>query len=584
MTEFDKFVRITAEDYLRSVVFVDDKIMYGANEIADVKSSDISTPPSQYDGNTDENMTTADSALEEKNEVDEKETKNQTTGISHLLSDGFAKKGIACALYRPEKNESSNNDSSLFRLCERADIIILDWDLHNDDGETVSNLLKKLITKSRESLPHHLRLCIIYTSEPELMELGQKIKEIGSDYESTSDFCSSDEQSNRNPCNLDELKFNICPVRIAIFGKEISPERKEDEKKYEVSESELADKTIEEFMKLHNGLLSVFALHGLAAIRENTDRILSRFHSKMDNAFLLHRGFLLDDHEAFEEFPGLLSDELLAVLEDIQPENITDIANSFIDKLELKKPDWKKQNGQPYEKSEEAVKEMLKQGHKGLNAYKAECVELRKGLKNSFHRIKTVLLNDFENAIADNDDSKCLTDLFCNRRQYTKERVLRFGTIVRYKKNDDNSNNKSRGLYAVCVMAICDCQRLTEKKVSFPFLKLKEVGTAELQGKYYGVAVKDPENKDKYHHLRAGDKAYQVLCLQEFKPDENTKMVIAEKRDNSWIFPACNDNIIVEWVAELKPLHTQRIAAHFGADISRVGLIESEWSRLWCDR
>jgi hypothetical protein len=61
-------------------------------------------------------------------------------------------------------------------------------------------------------------------------------------------------------------------------------------------------------------------------------------------------------------------------------------------------------------------------------------------------------------------------------------------------------------------------------------------------------------------------------------------MVIAEKRDNSWIFPACNDNIIVEWVAELKPLHTQRIAAHFGADISRVGLIESEWSRLWCDR
>lgn len=37
-------------------------------------------------------------------------------------------------------------------------------------------------------------------------------------------------------------------------------------------------------------------------------------------------------------------------------------------------------------------------------------------------------------------------------------------------------------------------------------------------------------------------------------------------------------------MAELKPLHAQRVAAYLGSEASRIGLLESEWLRLLCDR
>jgi hypothetical protein len=36
----------------------------------------------------------------------------------------------------------------------------------------------------------------------------------------------------------------------------------------------------------------------------------------------------------------------------------------------------------------------------------------------------------------------------------------------------------------------------------------------------------------------------------------------------------------IYWVAQLKPLHAQRIALHVGSEASRVGVTESEWLRL----
>ena len=45
-----------------------------------------------------------------------------------------------------------------------------------------------------------------------------------------------------------------------------------------------------------------------------------------------------------------------------------------------------------------------------------------------------------------------------------------------------------------------------------------------------------------------------------------------------------SEGMFVEWVAELKPLHAQRVASYLGSEVSRVGLVESEWLRLFCDR
>ena len=44
------------------------------------------------------------------------------------------------------------------------------------------------------------------------------------------------------------------------------------------------------------------------------------------------------------------------------------------------------------------------------------------------------------------------------------------------------------------------------------------------------------------------------------------------------------DGDYTEWIAELKPLHVQRMSEHVGREFSHVGLTESEWLRLQVDR
>lgn len=39
-----------------------------------------------------------------------------------------------------------------------------------------------------------------------------------------------------------------------------------------------------------------------------------------------------------------------------------------------------------------------------------------------------------------------------------------------------------------------------------------------------------------------------------------------------------------EWIAELKPLHVQRMSEHVGREFSHIGLTKSEWLRLQVDR
>jgi hypothetical protein len=85
--------------------------------------------------------------------------------------------------------------------------------------------------------------------------------------------------------------------------------------------------------------------------------------------------------------------------------------------------------------------------------------------------------------------------------------------------------------------------------------------------------------------LAAGGKIRNGLWMARFKPGAN-----------EWVETAAGQRVfqteafekeagqIVEWVAELKPMHAQRIAAFMGAEVSRVGLVESEWLRLFCDR
>jgi hypothetical protein len=324
--------------------------------------------------------------------------------------------------------------------------------------------------------------------------------------------------------------------------------------------------------------MPAFALHGLASVRKNTKRLLDRFHAELDGAFLLHRALVLKDRDAFDELPELLSDEILAVLEDsrLNSAAVKDIASAAIEQLPIAKAGRKLTdlNGVALD-CVTIFRGLLLSGEKDFQTA-LELSNRKKEVEKGFRGISAQLLTDFGEMLKFGNESRTekLAALFCNRTQYgNDDRKLSFGTVVRHKNIEVDAWD-----YSVCLMPICDSQRL-DKSWNFPFWRLKLDAKSGNVGKRSGIIVIDPEGKTQC--LAAGGKIRAMLWLQEFAPSPNRDVVATR---NGTIFRFNTAGMIIEWVAELKPLHAQRIAAHMGTEVSRVGLVESEWLRLFCDR
>lgn len=593
MSTVQDFVRRSAVNYLQNVVFVDDKI-YSLGRPVEVSDDAINTvlsaqpnftasepieddflPPSKKAGSTSVPPTpppesSSQATAQKSSQRDITATERVSGYHPRELMESFAREGIVCALYEPQKGFMTSPDSELYRLCERADIVIPDWDLYGDDGDGVTALLSELIKAGESIYPHHIRLCVIYTDKPNLHTvmdalLGKLIHQ-GCDVE-VETGC---------------LRLKAGATRISIFGKPGSTGRPPESKSYEVKEEDLANRVIEEFAGLHKGVLPAFALHGLAAIRRNTKRVLDKFRGDMDGAFFLHRALALPDEDAFEQMPDLLADEIRAVLEDTLP-SVTDIqstSSAAIAELSIGDPKnaWTTVHGREFD-AKPMLQEILLKGFAGLSEAHKVCNQAKDiGKGNSFRGIKPSHLEDFERMLQVNEKScsEELAALFCNRTQYGDAgRSLRFGTVVRHKVNSEESWD-----YSICLMPICDCQRLKPNQpYRFPFWRLKEDAKCGCTGKRNGLVVVDSEETT--HCLASGGKIRDMLWLADFTAGANG-WVVATLADNKFTFNTSGRT--VEWVAELKPLHAQRIASYMGHEISRVGLVESEWLRLFCDR
>ena len=171
MNAIQEFSFEAAQRYLQSVVFIDDEIYYSP---PGVSLKDVS--PQQGMTIFSGNMTpTDDKALEAKGSEDD--DGGDPEFHPKQLVESFAGRGIVCALYEPPADFQTHKDSEVFLLCERADVVILDWDLYNDDGDRVLSLLANLVSQSQSTLPHHVRLCAIYTTKPDLFRVNLKVFE-----------------------------------------------------------------------------------------------------------------------------------------------------------------------------------------------------------------------------------------------------------------------------------------------------------------------------------------------------------------------------------------------------------------------
>lgn len=553
------FSTYAAAQFLRTAVFIDDKI-YNRKTKAVEPVKNPKTSRKRATGSANNEL-----LLDSPEEADEDHDFSP-----QQLVNSFAKKQIVCSLYQPGKSASFSNGSDVYQLCLAADIVILDWDLGGTPGEKALELISCLIYQSVETIPEQLRLILVYTSESDLGSIASDV----------FDKLTKISKEAIEPQKEDEgLSMHSLNSRVVVLGK--PGHRIEKYKSHEVSEYELAHKSIEEFSKLASGLLQGTVLLGLAKIRENSRKVLFKFDKSLAPAFLVHRAMSLPDEEACEHVHPLLVAEIQSILQDCLSGQI--ISNSVIKNWvsELWKPtDMARQLFVNDQNSKEFIEYFCLNGEKIKEKYQSntfassfvkKIVDKRgwKGTSSDDRESLRKLADLVEINPASNSSHK-LAMLMSHRTFYRHdEKSLTLGTIIR-KGTVDKSE------YLLCLLPSCDTVRLSEKR-RFVFCTLNVMNQ--------GNSV-----KEKTSHIIEDDKIFKELlyspnsynCVTlEFEPNPETKKVMAEHDENNNLSFICKtDEQRYKWIAQLKPEHAQRAAEQFSSDLSRIGLTESEWLRL----
>ncbi|CAK8721544.1 Response receiver domain-containing protein [Candidatus Electrothrix laxa] len=543
------FTKKAVEDFVQTVVFVDDKIYtsYSARPIDEKKQ--IASPGRRKPATK--------SAAEKKIDPPTQSLAvpdDDPNFSPHDIQASFAKKRIVCSLHQPRKRGvegvSVGIKSDTYKLCSAADIVIIDWDLYGDAGVKARVLVENLIIQSLSEEPHQIRLVIIYTDSKNLFDITSQI------HDQLSTKLSEAEYNGNDKC----LAFHTTNARVVVLGKPGGTDRTEEEKAFEVTEAELANRAVLEFCKLADGMLQGGILLGLAAIRKNSRKILTRFHSGLDAAFLTHRALGLPHEEAFDHITPLLIAELEAILMDSLPDPL--INDTVIGH-------WCKEIWHPAPHATEFIpkdidppsfaEDLCTKGMGIADSYdsgKSGFKKIIKDLKNkspkwpsadapAFTALTSYLSEDSTGA-----DLRELSVLMSQRTSYDNQHYLSLGTIIRELEGEQR--------YLLCLQPTCDCIRLPQGRVAtFIFCLLNAAKGA------------------KATHVVRVEKDFVELV---YKPDVSNCITLEFRPSKGMI--TAEDFQGYEWIAQLKTKHAQRAVEQFARQLSRVGLTESEWLRL----
>ena len=551
LTSANDFSRKAVESFVQTVVFVDDKI-YSATGAATREVKRLAIPVKRR-------KAVSKSANKEENQqenIPQADSTEEPQYSPYDIQASFAKKSIVCSLHQPPRQNSVGTGSDTYKLCASADIIIVDWDLYGDAGKKAQELVENLVVQSLEDDPHQLRLVLIYTDNPNLFSVANSLfVRLASEIDSDIDYPEADQG----------LAFHTMNARVVVLGK--PAHRAADVVPFEVEESKLADRAIEEFSKLANGLLQGCILVGLAEIRKQSRKILTKFHSGLDAAFLTHRALGLPHEEAFDHVSSLLVSEIEAVLEDglARPLINEDVLGDWVDVVWV--PTQHAFTFVPEEvdvrvfsksfcRSGIGLAEEYQPGNgTGLQKTVKSLRKNRRWPSSDTEEFKS--LTTFLSTSQSGDDQRELAMLMGLRTYYGEEHRLTLGTVIREKTGEER--------YLLCLQPPCDSVRLKEPTV-FMFCALDVSSGGKLT-----------------HVVRDGDMYVDLLYKQrvekgltvKFRPKAGREFVMA----NGGVFTDMSRKKYA-WVTQLKPKHAQRAVEEFARNLTRVGLTESEWLRL----
>jgi hypothetical protein len=547
-SDFFKTSQIVAEDFLQTALIVDDQAFLESSFSEKTNSQTNHPEPLLPPGR----QSRAAIPTTNKNNAENNIASSTDTRLgSHVLDANkviisFAQKRIVCSIIKPTREYNWQN--VVEQLAANTDLIILDWEIDNDNGEKTLALLIRILKASNEA-PEQLKLLAIYTGEPGIADVATVIKnEIN---QIINPFGGVKEYN-------DGFTLAYSSIRIAIFSKPGTTNLPQEYEGRKIEFEELANRVTTEFTMMTAGLVSNVALKSLAKIRHNTNKIINRFSSSLDAPFLTHRIMQINPEDAENLLVELIAEELRAILDEEsvgQESNIDNIRQWLIatnnNGLTLQK------NDSQTSFSVDEITKVLIEGYK-------TCAKFSLREKEKPHKLLLTAMF-MPPWVTDQDLDERFSIITTLRTHYkNKCPKLTFGTILQ------NYADKS---YWVCIQPRCDSVRIPPER-AFPVLPIIIATT----GEKFRLIINDENGS--LIRVAIQDKPYNLNQIIFFSKPEDHGTITSKIIGDHFYFKNKKGRKY-RWVGELRPEQAQRLANEFATNLSRVGLDESEWLRLW---
>ncbi|WCO66817.1 response regulator receiver domain [Iamia majanohamensis] len=457
---------------------------------------------------------------------------------SHELPAGpvtraFADIGMMCGIVEPfgQTGEPINS-----KVAARADVVILDWRLRSGEpvGASATALLRDLVSPDRRQ---PLRLVCIYTAEPNVAAIAGEIAEsFGVETES-------------------EFAVKISSTRVIVLGKPGNLACDEDR---QVEWSALPARLLAEYLVVVDGLLPLFSLAAIGALRDASGLVVSRFDALIDPAVLGHRTMLPQPADLVEHLVDALTDEFRAVVSadllvegSLSEERCWQVASgSVIAEDELPAIDARFTNANPMAEVERMVRLGTPTGGKIRQA-----------------KYATRLFSSGGPA-ATTADIRFASLLHSRSHYMTSPPTLGLGAIVELVAED------AAGIpvgYYLCLKALCDSARL-EAAEPFALSPLATTLTAPVT-----FVIDD----DSVPRPLAAQIDLSLVVHAPFAPSEAPGPVQASYDNGQWVFLSAHDEPArFRYVGRLRDAFAQRSVHELATQASRIGLNDAEWVRV----
>ena len=469
---------------------------------------------------------------------------------------GFADIGSVCAVLSPGPADEFRERT--VRAARRADIVVLDWKIHESYGDKAMEVLREII--EHEQYQRRLRLVAIYTAHPDLRTIFDRVQsEVEGFYEGEAVELSEE-----------DLRLSKGPLHMVILAKEGTlGEHRPDLKGLEVSDSELANRLADEFVQATSGLLQNVAMAGIAAIRDNAHRIIAKFNGILDAAYLGHRLTLPNPSDAEDHVLEALGAEVVTVLEEsrsgerVNVDAIQDWLNLRADQgLNLAYPFPFAGSSNPIE----GWRKLLLSGIDSCNPVLPTGVK-----KNALARRSTEpFAEDSEAALKSNRKFATLLNL---KSRYLPARSLRL-TVGAILCADEDDTKK----YFLCLQPKCDSVRL-RAITGFPLINLIPIKEVTFNSKGVSLRMVVELGEDQWIYLGILTKPSE-LAIRFFEPGQYPPgEVVASEGETGKLYFKDTEGKCYLWLAQMKDEHALGVAGEIASGLARPGPNDSEWLR-----